>query len=599
VDCVKAGHWLLQCALSLAFSPERFFFPFDEAGFPTIAPEWEADMESIRDELLWRNPVLLPHTREPPDWAGWRKQYTSRLQATFVRDWRPETKVAIEETFNRSEGFEHARGVDALRRVPLRIDSQMLALVDRFAVEVMGHVDKKRRADQQMVANDIRVANYLGDSAFWLDHSCDKRGRVFSTSHFNYAREDHVRCLFRFAHGLPLGPPAKNPGVLNDLNWLEIHCANCQGETEKKSWTDRVEWTAAHRGIIEKIARDPVGTFELWRDADKPFSFVAACRELTRAWADPADFVTHLPIGFDGTCSGIQHLAMLARDEVAGKLVNLTNAAEPHDIYGVVIAQVRSALETDDNEFAQWWRDHLRGRDEKQIRKLLKTPIMTFAYSVTEIGMADQISEDYEKLFQPNRPLERKAAYYLALKIVEACKGALPGPAKVMEYIRDLAEQCTQQGRFLEWRSPTGFPVSNRYQRPRTKRVPLIWYGDVYKPEIAIGALPKINKRKVLDAAAPNFVHSLDAAHLIRVVLGAQSEGVINVLTVHDCFACLAPQAARFNQIIRRELAMLYARQDHLCGLRDHNQIDADAIKLPEHGQLDPFDVQQSEYPFI
>ena len=56
VDCVKAGHWLLQCALSLAFSPERFFFPFDEAGFPTLAPEWEADMESIRDELLWRNP---------------------------------------------------------------------------------------------------------------------------------------------------------------------------------------------------------------------------------------------------------------------------------------------------------------------------------------------------------------------------------------------------------------------------------------------------------------------------------------------------------------------------------------------------------------
>jgi Autographiviridae RNA polymerase len=187
----------------------------------------------------------------------------------------------------------------------------------------------------------------------------------------------------------------------------------------------------------------------------------------------------------------------------------------------------------------------------------------------------------------------------LALKIVEACKGALPGPAKVMEYIRDLAEQCTQQGRFLEWRSPTGFPVSNRYQRPRTKRVPLIWYGDVYKPKIAVGALPKINKRKVLDAAAPNFVHSLDAAHLIRVVLGAQSEGIINVLTVHDCFACLAPQATRFNQIIRRELAMLYARQDHLCGLRDHNQIDADAIKLPEHGQLDPSDVQQSEYPFI
>src|SRR5262249_46501766 len=95
VDCVKAGHWLTQCALSLAFSPDRFFFPFDETGFPTLAPQWEADMESIRDELFWRNPVLIPHTTPPPDWTRWRKQYTSRLQATFARDWRPETKGEI------------------------------------------------------------------------------------------------------------------------------------------------------------------------------------------------------------------------------------------------------------------------------------------------------------------------------------------------------------------------------------------------------------------------------------------------------------------------------------------------------------------------
>src|SRR6516165_3151191 len=68
--------------------------------------------------------------------------------------------------------------------VPLRIDRQMLALVDRFGVEVMGHTDKKRRGDQRTVENDLSVANYLGDASFWLDYNCDKRGRVYSTSHF-------------------------------------------------------------------------------------------------------------------------------------------------------------------------------------------------------------------------------------------------------------------------------------------------------------------------------------------------------------------------------------------------------------------------------
>jgi DNA-directed RNA polymerase len=247
----------------------------------------------------------------------------------------------------------------------------------------------------------------------------------------------------------------------------------------------------------------------------------------------------------------------------------------------------------------QWWRDQLRGREEKQIRKLLKTPIMTFAYSVSAIGMADQITEDYEKLFRPNHPIGQKAAYYLALKIMEACKEALPGPAGVMGYIRDLAAHLTERDRFLKWRSPTGFPVSNQYQQPKTKRIPLIWYGDVYKPTSAVGAFPKINKRKVLDAAAPNFVHSLDAAHLIRVVLAAQREGIINILTVHDSFACPAPQATRFNQIIRRELAMLYACQDHLRGLRNYNGINDDTVKLPAYGNFNPFDVQQTEYSFI
>jgi DNA-directed RNA polymerase len=38
---------------------------------------------------------------------------------------------------------------------------------------------------------------------------------------------------------------------------------------------------------------------------------------------------------FDATCSGIQHLALLARDANAARLVNLTGDTErPRDVYG-------------------------------------------------------------------------------------------------------------------------------------------------------------------------------------------------------------------------------------------------------------------------
>lgn len=91
---VTAGKWMLEEGLRLSY------FTTDERGFPVIAPEWQEDIAAIRQELLWRSPYMLPHTKPPPDWVGWRTRYDDRLQATFVRDWRSETREAITEALH-------------------------------------------------------------------------------------------------------------------------------------------------------------------------------------------------------------------------------------------------------------------------------------------------------------------------------------------------------------------------------------------------------------------------------------------------------------------------------------------------------------------
>ena len=88
---------------------------------------------------------------------------------------------------------------------------------------------------------------------------------------------------------------------------------------------DRLKWVDDHRDDIKKIARNPFGTKELWIKADKPFAYIAACRELVAAIEDPQNFETHLPIPLDGSCNGIQHLALFCRDEETAKRVNLAN----------------------------------------------------------------------------------------------------------------------------------------------------------------------------------------------------------------------------------------------------------------------------------
>jgi len=249
-------------------------------------------------------------------------------------------------------------------------------------------------------------------------------------------------------------------------------------------------------------------------------------------------------------------------------------------------------LETDRHELAKWWRNRLKPLNPRQKRKLLKTPVMTLSYNVQDDGMIRQIGEAYANLFDGNEP-EAKAARYLAGKIRKACEELLPGPAAVMRYITALTRCCSSDGRFLEWRNPTGFFVSNRYNRQRRVTVNLLRHGVRIRHRVGDGYLPKLNKTKAANSAPANFVHSLDAAHLVRVVSAAMEEGISEIVCVHDSFACLATQAVRFNRIIRTQMAMLYARQDHLLALGEQS-----GLSPPRYGDLDPLEVQKAEYCF-
>ena len=383
---LRAGEWLLQQALALDF------FDTDADGFPCISAKWQPDADRIRQDMIWSNPCHLPHLKEPPDWSGWWKQYDDRLRAKFVRDWRPETRAMITQAFE-DPNWEHARGANNLKKVPLRIDQDMVDLVEQFAVEVVGNTGAKRAADQLTVNADVLDARWCGDRAIWLDYNCDRRGRLYAIQHLSFRREDHVRGLFQFANGMKLGP--------DGTYWLEIHCANVEGTTDKMRRSDRLKWVADNRAKIQAIGSDPAGTFDLWKDANSPFCYVAACRELVAAWNDPRNFKTHLPIGFDGSANGLQHLSLLTHDHDAAELVNLRHTAdddEPRDVYSTVIAKVIELLKADDHPRANFWDTRLGLLGPKKARTILKTPIMAFAYSVTPPGATTQISDTFAAL---------------------------------------------------------------------------------------------------------------------------------------------------------------------------------------------------------
>ena len=92
-------------------------------------------------------------------------------------------------------------------------------------------------------------------------------------------------------------------------------------------------------------------------------------------------------------------------------------------------------------------------------------------------------------------------------------------------------------------------------------------------------------------------MHSLDAAHLVRVVNTALGQLIQDIITTHDCYYCLAPHALVFNRIIRWEMGDMYRQFDPLADLRNRN-VDHDIFPRRPHGELDPLAVNFSETAF-
>jgi DNA-directed RNA polymerase len=176
-----------------------------------------------------------------------------------------------------------------------------------------------------------------------------------------------------------------------------------------------------------------------------------------------------------------------------------------------------------------------------------------------------------------------------------------------MEYIHDLARYRLKQkhGKFLKLRGPTGFPLANICYESNIVDIDLGYGGIRSRYTVADGDLPEIDESGVITQSVPNFVHFLDATHLIFTVLAANSDDIHDIIPVHDSYACLAPYAQRFGQIIRAQMAVLYDRFDPLRALRDANVDDPNILPLPFPvcpeivPLLNPLDVQNAEYAFM
>jgi DNA-directed RNA polymerase len=459
--------------------------------------------------------------------------------------------------------------------------------------------------------NDMAAADRLHGEPFWVPMNLDWRGRLYGVPFFNYERQDWVRSLFRFARGKPIG--------VDGLHWLKIHLATTGDfdRISKRPFAERIEWVNSNISEIQDAAARPIETFSWWSNAGikKRYQFLSACIELSEALRAGPNFVSRLPVSFDATASGLQHLCAMSRAE-EGALVNLTRSEVPQDVYGVIADAVAERIRSQ-NLYAA---GELLILGLEITRSLVKNTIMTYFYNSGEWNQTEQLTKSltkmgFHKYAERSKSLTALGFHEAASKalsyrfkrrlitlIRHNIEQKLPKPKEVMEFVGNLALVLAAANKPLSWISPCGMPISNRYKVPETRRVEFRVSGKKHQYTIATGFKSELDTDAMVRSAAPNFVHSCDAAHMALVTNAAVSEGIVDLAMVHDSFGCPAAQAGRFREIIREQFVKMYEQHDILAELRASAALDLgtdeDLPPVPDRGNLDLHGVLKSDFAF-
>lgn len=450
---------------------------------------------------------------------------------------------------------------------------------------------------------------YAAREAIYFPHQLDFRGRVYAVTTLCPQGADNTKALIHFSAGKALGDTG--------ITWLAIHGANLAG-VDKVSYQDRVDWVEAHTDQIVACAQDPFSN-RWWSEMDSPWQFLAFCFEWEGVQTQGENYVSHLPVAMDGSCSGLQHFSAMLRDPVGGAAVNLLPADKPADVYGTVAeavnlklaAAIRGADEPARTLAAEWLRFGVT-------RKVCKRSVMTLAYGSKQFGFAQQIMED---TVQPaidesvcvvgHHDPELDAApwvtpvdacNYLAKLIWEAVNEVLVAAGEAMRWLQKVAACVAKSDLPVTWSTPAGFLVQQNYRDSTSRQVKLTLGTKVVKIRIR-DLQVQVDARKQASSIAPNFVHSCDAAHLQLTVVRAREAGVQDFAVIHDSFGTHAADSQLLFTAVRDAMVEMYETCDVIETFREDAMaqlvgVTDDLPECPPKGTLDLNQIRQSLYCF-
>lgn len=327
--------------------------------------------------------------------------------------------------------------------------------------------------------------------AFYMPVQMDFRTRMYYVPNgLNPQSHDLAKGLLEFSEGVRLTEQgARSLAIAGATIWAN-------GGLDKKPLAERAAWVEENSGIIKACARDPLSNL-WWTEADggaTAWSFLAFCFEW-EAWSRLGeDHVSHIICFADGKANGSQHHAALMRAEEEAHYVCMVKMEQPDDLYSRVLDKVQQKLEAgrfDDTPFDKKNEDDIDATGYlvselcdmvagKLKRAHVKRACMTFSYGVTPLGIRDQLKADHKAFWsQFPKDARKPLVSMVAGMTLEAIKETVFASAVCMKYLQQVAKAVSKADAPINWTTPDGFPVQQRYEKYDSVRVRTVVSGGM------------------------------------------------------------------------------------------------------------------------
>lgn len=600
-----------------------------------LAPDVLETINRIKDFVSINTPMFGPCVEKPRDWTtffdgGFHTQEMRRTHPFMVK-----APSAARERLMHADMPRVRAAINALQKTAWAVNTRVLDTIMELAQhssvgevvsnvgedkpappEWLKHTDKvdmteeqrteftqwKRRMAEWYTQRKLsgakygrfysatRAASMFRDyPALYFVYFADSRGRLYPLTYgINPQGSDMQKALLHFADGKPLHTE-------DAIRWFLIHGANKWG-FDKATLDERVAWHKDKHDVLMAIASDPVNRTE-WHEADSPLQFLAWCFEYAEWQIDPRGFESRLPISMDGSCNGLQHFSAMLRDEIGGQATNLTDNQVMEDTYHRGAEKATEIMQSWDERspIAQQW------LTLGISRSVVKRPVMTTPYGVTKRSAIRYVIDDYLRK-DTGHGFEAAKYYEAAAVLMDAVWPAIGlvvvKSREAMDWLRACARAIVRERGddaegVISWVTPSGFIATQAYYELQEHRINTRLHGAT-KVRV-LTEKDDADSSRHATGLAPNFVHSMDAAHLHLTTAAAAAAGIDALAMIHDDYGTHAADAQQLYTLIRSEFVRMYETHDPIA---DFAALYPECPPPPAKGNLDLREVLRSQYFF-